>query len=559
MMAPGSWPARWSDPFGRRRQTEEVDIVVVLQGDQAFWFQWQSKALSRSFVEPLQADVLRDQVHCPWVGQIPGDPDPCITLVLDTSLDEIDRVRIEAASRGWIRRLQLHQLQRQLQKDYPLASLHRLPAQLAPDVLSIVHTIIPQDWKDWLVRLQNQSVCISHVVTAQELLCCCAKASLTSNKGSTLDASRLLFDVSMGRERRHLLVEEGIPVFMRIIEADGSPSSGQDRSPTQDGPALLESLQHMSLQHIQRHLHPDEAYPHLVTPCLPGASPSEEFAAARVLAALCMNCPVELVVRTVDSDGNLTSPSDAALVVADCRPQRSWRVSRARRVAREALQLSRVKLQGQRRIRLLQNATLVSALLAMVTLVLAMVHGFGSARERAVLAAEKELLSEQIGQLTQTVLTLASEPDAASRSLETIASHVAVEPLRPEVLLQTVAATITRYPALVLDRLSWTALLDDAPVDMVFNSLDQVAHRDRIWSSSTPPSYIQMELAGSVSGEWGLRERQQILDAFVEDLSSLPLINRVTVLESPVDSARSSDALDSRDSGYRLSLLMASS
>jgi hypothetical protein len=83
--------------------------------------------------------------------------------------------------------------------------------------------------------------------------------------------------------------------------------------------------------------------------------------------------------------------------------------------------------------------------------------------------------------------------------------------------------------------------------------------REQLWSADSHRARIQLQLTGTIGVDLGLREQQLTLESFVDHLTSLPGIAQVSVLESPVSSARSSEHQLLDGSSYRLSMLLVSS
>ncbi|NND89619.1 MAG: hypothetical protein HKN42_02050, partial [Granulosicoccus sp.] len=204
---------------GEGRSTEQ--IVVVLQGAQALWSKWFDYRIVDTHVECLQLDTQALQGRKRWLSSVSDRRPVNIRLVLDSCLDEVDRVKIDSLSAGWVGRLQRLRVRRQLADEYPHASIHALPGYATPDVFSLVHHIMPATWERWLLNLQDQHVYITHVATSIELLCHCVRDGLIPSRtvkspaASGMGEARLIC-MSAGEERRHLLVDAGKPLYLRM-------------------------------------------------------------------------------------------------------------------------------------------------------------------------------------------------------------------------------------------------------------------------------------------------------------------------------------------------------
>lgn len=549
-------------------------LVVVLQGANARWFRWQGRLLVDSYTELLKADTLGGQSHCPWLGVEEGQAECTVKLVLDTCHDEIDRVKVTGMSSGWRRTLQRRAMARRLRHEYPLASIHQLPDYAAPDVLSIVHHIIPAEWEEWLKQLQAQKVCITHVATSVQLLseyACEGAAVLKQISRPSCSGTALLFNLLLDNECRHLLVDQGIPIFMRMVDAD---EAGEIIAA--DG-AVFDSLKHIEKQITDR----QSPIP-VATLLSPWPELEQSLQPAGILAALSCGFPVELrqLSTCPDQEDRVSTASVGASLFSfksrfltrmrggwqgfrgqfksSRAERRRWQLSHERSFVSELLQPSIIKNTLRLRIRQLQKATLICAWMATASVVIASVHGVKSARQRAALTNQKQELTRQIDTLAKSVNELNDKPEFVARSMVRIDQHAGAKPMGAVGVLATVASAIDDYPAILLDSLFWSVMPDNQPLDLAYTALSQVPQREELWHADSNVERLQVEISGTVSDEQGqgLREQQQILESFVDHLQSLPALLEVKVMESPVNAARSSEHVDDHSSAYRLSLQM---
>ena len=552
---------------------EEYQLVVVLQNDHACWFRWRGQELMGSWNEPMFADSLNQGSHCPWVLSDEGGAACRVRLVLDTSLDEVDRVKVDGLSNGWMNAVHCQRMARRLHADYPLASVHRLPGYASPDVLSIVHHIIPSEWEKWLRQLQSQGVCITHAVTSLELLCERVREwpLPVGSQVSSVERSSgpVLFDVPVGNERRHLLVDTGVPLFMRVVDVLSEAVKSEEKSALQE-----------SLQHVRDQITHDERTPPVLAPLPPWPEMEQRLQDASVLAALSVGNPVSLqylpvsdhhepAAVTEQGGVGIQIPQKAGLkrlrgsVVSQAGKflrrrddQQRWSLTDGLRFSSDFLQPSIIRNRLQLRIRQLQKATLICAWMAAGSVVIASTHGINSALERARLSNEQQQLGRQIEHLAESVSVLNDEPGFVVRSLARIEAHESVKPIDAIGVLETVASVINDFPAIVLDSLSWSVMTDNQPLDLGFAAISQVPQREQIWHADTAVARLQVDISGTVTDQQGLglREQQKVLQSFVDHLQAMPEVAEVNVLEAPVNAARSSDRIVPEGSGYHLSL-----
>lgn len=530
-------------------------IVLVLQGDRACWFREaeDSDALE-VFSESIDTEGMELHSCCPWIQLSESGLPTDIHLVLDSHLDEVDRVKVPDMSEGRLRPLQWRRMKRRLRADFPSASLHALPAYAAPDVMSIVHNLLPEHWQSWLALLQKELVSVSHVASSIELL-----AHLAVEQ-SELRGKPVLFNMPAGGYARHLLVDDGVPLFMRLVRSEHEPAGSAEAH------SIEQTLEHVRAQIVGAEVEPVVLYPDQVD--------YDACQGAHLLADLCLGNPVGFSCFISGMAGSYPPGAERAVCTGRAVPDRvgkrsmparllaQWRHGRAgrrwlltanHRFSRDLLQASIASNAQQLRIRQLQKATLLCVWLAAAAVVAASVHGVTSARQRSRLSTEQQLVVEQVEALSAVSSELHRNPAFLVRSMERIDTHQQAAPSGAQSVLQTVAAALEDFPELVLDDVSWSAYYEE-PLDAVFTTAGQAPARERLWLEGSAKPPLQIELGGMVTDARGLREQQRILEGFVRDLEFLPGVGEVRVLESPVNAARSSDRISRHESVYRVSL-----
>jgi hypothetical protein len=545
-------------------------IVLILQANQAFWFKWKNGKLLESFVEPVSSDLGGRQSRCPWIDVDLNASGPVselvVELILDTSLDELDRVKVDSHSSKFVQRIQRNTLIRKLSADFPDANVQPLPDYLEPDCVSILHHVIPEHWDKWLQVLQTQSVTITHVVTGTELLC---------HWSGTGAGPRLLVQ-DLGSEKRHLLVDGSVPIYMRVIPKVGTCADATiDEWNTQ-------SIR-QTLVYVKENVLPADSLPLVTELAQMNCAPSHEFAATRLLSALYLGHTAELIVEDIDPakllegsavslmseltpvpmPGDTSSQTVKMITRTWARIARkggcsAWRLPARARIVNKTLMPSLQKNRQRSRLVQLQRATLLCAAVATITTAVASVHGFSSSRERNRISSEQAQLRVNLGSLSQSVSALHLAPAFVVHSLIRIENHQTAMPLNPETVLATIAGAITLFPSVTLNGLSWTVVDGNHFYDETFTSAAGVSVRDEIWSEDTPRAQIQLEISGVVDGSGGLREKQGTIDSFVSHLKSVPGIRLVRVMDSPVEAVRSSVDLLGSLSNYRVSMLLGS-
>jgi len=169
----------------------------------------------------------------------------------------------------------------------------------------------------------------------------------------------------------------------------------------------------------------------------------------------------------------------------------------------------------------------------------------------------QQLKAEELESLaTASSRELFSNPSLVAASLSLSTQLAAPDFAQTESLLDAVATALTAVPEVSLDQLLWVRIEDDNVYESLNSALGGVPHRQRIEEADNAYA-IQLELAGSVSGAQLAHQKSQ-LDEFIDQLSLMSYLVELDLLESPVDSALSSD-FGKVDAGrYRVSLKLGS-
>ncbi|MFK7855581.1 MAG: hypothetical protein AB8B79_15765 [Granulosicoccus sp.] len=544
-------------------------VVLVLQGNQAFWFKWRGREQIDFFKEVLVLDDDGGFSTCPWIDvggtdKLEQNAELMVELVLDTTLDELDRVKLDQQSSIVMHRYQKKALVRKLRLDFPYASVNTLPNYFQSDCASILHHVIRDDWASWLGQLQQQAVSITHVVTSTELFC---------RWSGVMGGLRLMVQHS-DAETRHLLLDGDIPIYMRIVPCEDASSSVAATSSSA-------TLIGQSLIHCAESVLPDGKVPEVVSLSLTDAGQFNEYTTPRLLSLLYLNQAHDIRVGKHDSEKLVNGQATCAVLsevsskrngvlreskfpgfsvllhrLTNSQSKDPWRLTRRKLMAGQVLKPSLDNYQLRKKIARLQQATLLCAVMAVMVLTLASVHGIASSRERRQLADEEKRLVSSVDSLSLSVSDIHMTPAFVSDSLMRINSH---QTINPETLLLLVAEVITQFPFISLDSLSWAVLEGEHVLDSAFTTATSVSNRRQLWSRESSGELTQLELGGTVDGPGGVREKQQVVDSLIAHLQGLTGVRLVSVMESPIESARSSADIRGGLSKYRLSIVFGES
>lgn len=426
---------------------ESERIVLVLQGDWAFWSRWQRyRCLEQREVKLQAAGVAPGKVNsgkatpgkarqargtvgnavgstrehgtvtqasvsfgnrspatalpedddaesvlrCPWTGR----GETLIDVVVDGPLDEIDRVFSSADP--WPRGFRA--LGRRL-SCWQMGWRH-------PEAAVRLVSLSPEDDTDGGSAEQGPRV--APVVSGALLRCGIPEPWqqwLTRLQSGSVTIRRVfsairldrgpvgverVLQVAFGREHeRHTLFMGGCPIFTRVVAVHDAAVSTE---------ALAESRAHV---------------------------------------ARLQGMPLVDVDRVDDADGHRL----AALAIRGCSEPVRTTLLEPYRILRE-----------QRRLQVLTGAT---ALIAGVAVLIAVVHGVDSARERARTSAAEEVLEHRMTQHAQRLEAAHDDPSLATETLELFDARIDMAAPAAADVLRGLADVLGAHPSIAVDRLAW--------------------------------------------------------------------------------------------------------
>ncbi|MFK7893132.1 MAG: hypothetical protein AB8B63_20125 [Granulosicoccus sp.] len=541
------------------KELQRTQIFLVLQGDQAFWFKYMDERFVDSFVDRIEKDIPERPSRCPWVSEDSMQPILEVNLVLNTVLDELDHVAMESRGNSLGNSLRRRWCIRQLHKDYAQATVYPLPGNRASSVASLVHHIVPEPWSCWLTELQKRDVLVVAVATATELLC----------KWSESRKEPILLDMPVGEERRHLLVLDGIPLYMRIVtfsEADKNvphiqQAVVQTQALVRESPVFSESALKVG------HLIVNES------------SPSPEWSDARVMAALMAGSDVSFRHLRYEGDGEAVHKSTETDAVSapvqstrwqqvlnkvtsslprDWKPGqrgRQWTPMRYAWFTSDVLEMSIGRLKTLLHISQLKFATIVFCTFAVLLSAVALAYGVNGLVYREGLRAEQQQHKIKAARLMQQARSMHVAPVSVARSMVLIDDFNAENSLQPNLVTSVLATALSNVPAVSLERLVWTILNDNEHYDDIVNSNSPAVVREFYWGDELSSQVVLVEVSGFVSG-LNLSDQKRAMDRFVSQLETGQFVSQVAVLESPVDSALHSELASELSSAYRISVRM---
>ena len=181
--------------------------VLALQHEHAYWFKIIDNSVSDRYVEALTMQQDGTAIHCPWSECINDRPQR-VELILDSTLDEVNRVGVTQGPNALINRYRRWITVVRARRDFPHSRVYPLPAAYQEQVAAIMHPLIPEQWSHWLLALQANHVVFHQVSMGNELL----------ERWSRCFDDKILVLMSSDRNRRHLLIDSGATVFLRSVQ-----------------------------------------------------------------------------------------------------------------------------------------------------------------------------------------------------------------------------------------------------------------------------------------------------------------------------------------------------
>ena len=508
-------------------------VLLALSGDVAVWSHWRGGLQIDEFIEALPAGHgVSSPSRCPWVLDTESAGLPLdVHLVVDSAHSEVLRVETATSPTGLGKSgigalIQERRLLERLRQNHTDAVVSRVRGTSALESAWLSREQWPEHWNTWLQGLLSKGVVFTRVSSSLQLL-----ARHTSNAGGDV-----LFVLIGDQRQQHTLVRGGVVVFRRVVAVGGEDSIRT---------ALTDSL-----KHLQSRLSVES----VSLRCL-GMSDAlgEEWkshgivdedvrsisdAAEQLPAQACIEVGerdiqiARLLARTVVETPKLRGPMPACGPVAEMLEKRVARDRNSR----------------------LSFATIFSVLIASITVVFAVVEGFGSVRDSVYRQKELARLSLRI-----------SDYDEASRSIHPQAENAALLLLRIETLEQgrqqsapalmnLLADVLEDFPAIGLDTLQWRTDFEDLDQSEPLLVATAEPWASQLETNAATSSSLVLEFSGKVDASRSLRERQEQFDAFVQSLVELEAVERVEVLLSPLAQAAagSRKVVSSKEPDYQV-------
>ncbi|MEE9321078.1 MAG: hypothetical protein V3U76_11575 [Granulosicoccus sp.] len=517
-------------------------IVLVLSGRHAYWSRWQGAHLDAEFIETVEEPAESKQAtRCAWLA----DGNVSLHLIVDSALDVVDRVVAPDLQRGFTGSLRRIRLLRQLARENTEADLIKLP-RTASDIACLARSIWPQHWAPWLQSLQNERVVFDSVQSATQLWLMLLTGRAQSG----------LMVVAGALHHQHLWIEQGRIRFSRIIVVESTIASAG---------LLDETLNHLveRLAAVTLDVYVVGDFSHDLAGLSGHAIVRKVFVVPPALAPVSSNAAseavkAELPTGVVTVEGSLEDTLAVPRLLAACLTGQakarepghsSWpmipiryrrmtngidsRAIRQQLRQRDARQLL-MKRDHLNKLALSRRTTRLVLSIACTMALVAASEGVDAFRQRSDHLSSQFVLRQQILVHKEVALKVHSNPGGLSKSLIRAEYFYHVAWPTSADMLNLVSLAVDRSTTVELARMSWTRVPEAAQsAEVVLTSADNAGFRQSMPDAMTRTDTLRLQLAGYIDNGLPLRQRQQQLDKFVEQLQRQNRVDKVLVQVSP--------------------------
>ena len=567
--------------------------VLILQADGAYWFRLMHNAVMETYIETIAPGQAQQGCKPDWMKKIPVGEPQWVELVLDTTLDEVDRVAVAQSDKRWVNHYRRWTTLRRLRRDYAQSKVYPLPSGNTDNVAGLMHIVFPDVWNDYLSAHQAADVVFHSVLTGTELVADWARQ---------FDLPTLIV-MPVADDQRHVLVDAGQAVFLRTVHVAGRPPGQTNNSLITE--QTLEYLKsHTSLSgdlldvvepgshtlieaedptknsddHAERALSAGKAGHHLLQ--------TDSLTSQRVncLLSMLLGLPAEHTTYTWCIESGLQRSQNSIVLKPGSRIEgrrHSLKNEICRIVDRvfdrrndrrgsgaippgkipllqsmaQSIQVfspSILRLKSFQRKNRIHALSIAFVTLASFIAMAAIANGLLTNR----LVHSQVLEQAMVERLTQGKIEKAAalhrNSGVAAAGLLLADQLAATTSMTAASLFERVGSAVTAVPGVTLDGMVWVPVSPDEAYDTLAYAINSVPQREAI-DTSTDSWVQQVELSGRVSGS-SLKDQKRHLDLFTDALKQLPGATAVSTLESPVDMALSSESDDRESAYYRLSL-----
>jgi fumarate reductase subunit C len=457
----------------------------------------------------------------------------------------------------------------QLRREYPDATVNKLPKFTYPEIASVLYSQLPDKSSEWLKKLGDCGVVVSHVVTSTQLL---------SDLFRDYPYPVLLHMFDGNSRHRLLLTVDGMPLHMRQavdVSTRGSQVGSSANVDVGDNSFaqnyLCESIEYLSESVFSSFKDVLVVLPRGLTEAESPDFP-DEYLAKHLLGLQCklfyqhisfFNGSGDEISPLIGVDSlnkgflseiiinkALTSKYKHAMHMCFLKKLKSYAVTCNPAKFSNIFERSIAAVNDRRCALMLRRCALIFFLVFLFVVLASSRSGVRSIQEQAKFSDEHAILKINLRKLKQHATTLHASPFFAMNSVNRIQAFEKAAIPAPLQIMSAVAAAVKDSPSVSLTGFAWSVV--DESSDTTHVTINSVSIRDSYWDEYSSHSKTMIEMSGQLVSESGLRQKQIQLNNFLSVLSESKNISPLRVIDSPANSASSSHLMSESKSAFRI-------
>ena len=465
--------------------------------------------------------------------------------------------------------------------------VNSLPEFLYPEIASVLYSQLSKQHVQWLQALCKCGIVVSHVVSTTQLL-------MDSFRHCPSPVLLYMFD-GVSRHRL-LLTKNGLPLHMRqaihVDESAGSNAFGHKTDLEQSAmPRLKEALvsDDSNAAFAEDYLNESLAYfsnsvfssianvlvvfPHELISVEQSVYPNEYL----VQYLLGLECEVSYKFVSLvagigpDSHGKISLDSlekndlsekifnklKAQHIKTTRRLKKfnEYPIQKCTESLRAGLDNSVGTLIERGRALALQKYTYVVCILFVLVVLGSSIFALRSFQENGNVNEEYAALKQHINVLEAHSKTLHASPSFIMDSIVRIQEFEDMEIPSPTKIMSAVASTVQKSTAVSLTGFSWSVLEEGN--DDRFVEVNSVSIRDRYWGDASLHGKTMIEMTGKIVSKDSLRVKHGQLNDFIKGLTKSDSVDGLRVLNSPAQSASSSNSMLESEGEFKIQFSIA--
>lgn len=533
----------------------KVRVILVVTSQSICWYRFEDSRITDRLKHDHEDEPQAVIDSSLWLKQYADSMDASIELIVDTELDDLDRVKLLDSTHRVSRSWHIRKVLGQLRRDYPDATVNSLPKFLYPEIASVFYSQLSDKISVWLGKLCDCGVVVSRVVTSTQLLC---------DLFRYCSVPVLLYMFDGANRHRLLLVVDGMPLHLRQTTDTKSLVNdvGDSASVSISRNIFPEKYLCETLQYLSNSVFSSLNDVHVVFPrSLKNTEQSEypdEYLAEHLLGLQCDIYYENISLRS-ESDQRISPVisvdslkkgylSDLFINKAPVfEVGLSYTVTHSSAKFHKILNRSISTVIARRRALNIRRCTFILFVMFLVLVVASAGSGISSIQGQAKFKGEQASLNANLLELNEHASTLHESPIFVMNSITRIHDFQEVPIPASSQIMSSVAAAIKELPAVSLTGFSWSVL--DYESDGAYVTVNSVSIRDTYWGEDSSQSKTMVEVSGQLVGESSLRQKQSQLNDFLGVLSKSEKISALRIVNSPATSASSSNSM-SESGGY---------